>query len=90
MMETMEEPVSVSADEFAALEEKVLRAVEIVRRERDARSSAESEVAMLREQLDSLTRHSNAAQAQISTLNQERETVRVRVEKMLEQMDEML
>ena len=81
---------SISADEFQALEQKVLRAVEIVRREREARAAAEAEVAALREQLDALTNASNSAQTQITTLNQERETVRLRVEKMLQQMDELL
>ena len=81
---------SISQDEFQALEQKVLRAVEIVRREREARAAAEQEAAALREQLDALTSASNAAQSQITTLNQERDAVRQRVEKMLQQMDELL
>lgn len=81
---------AISADEFQALEQKVLRAVEIVRREREARTAAEAEVAALRQQLDDLTSASNTAQTQITTLNQERDQVRLRVEKMLQQMDELL
>ena len=42
---------SVSVDEFQALEQKVLRAVEIVKREREARAAAEAEVRTLREKL---------------------------------------
>ena len=42
----------MSADEFQALEQKVLRAVEIVKREREARAAAEAEVASLRAQLE--------------------------------------
>jgi hypothetical protein len=87
----------ISQDEFQALEQKVLRAVEIVRREREARVAAETEAAeqrelaqALREQLDALASASNSAQTQITTLNQEREAVRLRVEKMLQQMDELL
>ena len=82
----------ISLDEFQALEQKVLRAVEIVRREREARvaAEAEAEAAELRAQLDSLASASNSAQSQITTLNQERESVRLRVEKMLQQMDELL
>ena len=86
----MDNSTAVSADEFQALEQKVLRAVEIVRREREARAAAEAEVASLREQLDSLKHASNDAQTQITTLTQERTTVRLRVEKMLQQMDELL
>lgn len=41
----------VGADELQALEEKVLRAVEIVKREREARAAAEAEVAQLHQQL---------------------------------------
>lgn len=90
-METATTPsTAISADEFQALEQKVLRAVEIVRRERDARTAAESEVAALRQQLEDLTAASNTAQTQITTLNQERDQVRLRVEKMLQQMDELL
>lgn len=83
-------PPAISADEFQALEQKVLRAVEVVRREREARAAAEAEVAALRAQLDALTHSSNEAQTQITTLNQERNSVRLRVEKMLQQMDELL
>ena len=86
----MESGASISPDEFQALEQKVLRAVDVVRREREARAAAEAEADSLRKQLDELTSASNAAQNQITTLNQERETVRLRVEKMLQQMDELL
>ena len=46
-------PISptVSQDEFQALEQKVLRAVEIVRHEREARAAADAEGAHLRQQL---------------------------------------
>lgn len=89
-METANTSTTISLDEFQALEQKVLRAVEIVRREREARIAAEAEVAALREQLDALASASNATQTQITTLNQEREAVRLRVEKMLQQMDELI
>ena len=84
------ENANISADEFQALEQKVLRAVEVVRREREARAAAEAEAASLREQLHALTEASNHAQNHINTLNQERDSVKSRVEKMLQQMDELL
>lgn len=95
----------VSVDEFQALEQKVLRAVEIVKSEREARANAEAEAASLREQLSAARRElerrdadarneSDAAQkilaeaqGQIDVLNQERDAVRQRVEKLLSQMD---
>ena len=88
---------TITQDDFQALEQRVLRAVEIVRREREARAAAEAEVVALREQLDAtqeqlenLTGASNTAQEQITTLNQERDAVRLRVEKMMQQIDELL
>jgi hypothetical protein len=84
----------ISMDEFQALEQKVLRAIEIVKREREARATAEAEVVELRAQLDAhiakQAEELSAAHSQVSTLNQERDAVRQRVEKMLEQMDELL
>ena len=81
---------SISQDEFEALEQKVLRAVEIVKREREARAAAEAEVANLREQLEFQNLVATEAQSSITTLNKERDQVRQRVEKMLHQMDELL
>lgn len=81
---------SISADEFQALEQKVLRAVEIVKREREARTAAEAEVASLREQLAAQKASETAQNNQLSTLQQERENVKNRVEKLLQQMDELL
>ena len=98
----------ISLDEFQALEQKVLRAVEIVKREREARAAAESEVAQLRQQIATQTtqaksdvdeararaeaaeKERHAAEGQIAALTQDREDVRQRVEKMLQQMDELL
>ena len=81
---------TVSADEFQALEQKVLRAVEIVKREREARAAAEAEVTNLRAQLADQQQLASMAETEINTLSKERESVRLRVEKMLEQMDELL
>ena len=82
---------TISVDEFQALEQKVLRAVEIVKREREARAAAEAEVASLRDQLAQLERsvQPNRIPAPRS-LTKERDDVRKRVEKMLQQMDELL
>jgi len=91
----------VSVDEFQALEQKVLRAVEIVKREREARAVAEAEVAALRDELaaqaqaaenrvQAVLRDKAVAESKIAALNEDREAVRLRVEKMLHQMDELL
>lgn len=41
----------VSLDEFQALEQRVLRAVEIVKQEREARTAAEAELGRVRDEL---------------------------------------
>ena len=85
---------TITVDEFQALEQKVLRAVEIVKREREARAAAESEVAALRAQLEAQAATQGealtAAQSELTALSKERDVVRQRVEKMLQQMDELL
>ena len=78
---------SFSFDEFQALEQKVLRAVEIVKREREARAAAEAEVVALKAQLAA---QASASDTQLTTLNKERDAIRQRVESMLSQMDELL
>jgi len=80
----------ISADEFQALEQKVLRAVEIVKKEREARATAEAEVASLREELATYKQNARTAESELNTLTKERDQVRVRVEKMLQQIDELL
>ncbi|GGG64385.1 hypothetical protein [Edaphobacter dinghuensis] len=81
---------TISVDEFQALEQKVIRAVEIVKREREARAAAEAQVASLNDQLESQLSAQIAVEAQLTTLTKERDAVRQRVEKMLQQMDELL
>jgi LytS/YehU family sensor histidine kinase len=91
----------VSVDEFQALEQRVLRAVEIVKREREARAAAEAEIKKLREQveahevtakgqIEALQKDNAAAQALIGTMTQERDAIREKVERLLKQMDELL
>jgi hypothetical protein len=81
---------TVSVDEFQALEQKVLRAVEIVKKEREARAAAEAEATALREELANYKSNARMAETELTTLTKEREQVRVRVEKMLQQIDELL
>jgi hypothetical protein len=80
----------ITVDEFQALEQKVLRAVEIVKKEREARAAAEAEIASLREELATYKQNTRIVEAELNTLTKERDQVRVRVEKMLQQIDELL
>jgi chromosome segregation ATPase len=66
----------VSVDEFQALEQKVLQAVEIVKREREARGAAEAEAKSLREKLVAqsaeLQRQIDSAKSQARTAESEK------------------
>lgn len=88
---------TISADEFQALEAKVLQAVEMIRREREARAAVEAdrnaaraEVATLHERLQSLEEANSTARTELDTYHHERESMRGRVERLLAQMDELL
>jgi chromosome segregation ATPase len=89
-MSTSTISTGITADEFQALEQKVLRAVEIVKKEREARAAAEAEIASLREELATYKQNTRIVEAELNTLTKERDQVRVRVEKMLQQIDELL
>lgn len=94
----------IGTDEFQALEQRVLRAVEVVRREREARAAAEGELSRLKQrvteqaaEIERLERDhaeqrlaAEAAQNELATLQDERAEVRQRIERMLHQMDELL
>ena len=88
---------TISADEFQALEAKVMQAVEMIRRERDARAAieaernaAQAEVAALQERLHSLEETNSTARTELEMVHREREGMRGRVERLLAQMDELL
>jgi len=77
-------------NEFAALEERVLRAVALVRHEREARVAAEQRTAVLESQLLVLQAEVATAeqlQQEVDGLRAEREQVRGRVDRLLSQLD---
>jgi hypothetical protein len=79
--------LAMSADDFSALEERVLRAVEVVRRERQARSEAEERAAKAESQLTEQGQQLERAEQDVKQLRAERDHVRERVEKLLKQLD---
>ncbi len=87
----------ISADEFQALEDKVLQAVEMIRHERESRSAVEAErdaakaeIAALQERLASLEEANSTVRTELEGFHREREAVHGRVERMLAQIDELL
>lgn len=95
--------LAVSVDDFSALEERVLRAVEMLRHERQARAAAEVRIAeaekrsaqveeqlgLIQAQLNQQTPLIEQLQNEIFGLRSERDTVRHRVERLLAQLDSL-
>ena len=80
----------ISVDEFQALEQRVLRTVELIRSEREARVHAEAEVTALKELLDHASSENSALTSEVSALKQERQQVKGRVDAMLKQLDALV
>ena len=81
----MAEEVSdqVPADDFQALEDKVYRTIELYKAAREARSVAERDVRRLREREEEV----ETMRREMVRLRKEREDIRGRVEKMLQQIE---
>jgi uncharacterized coiled-coil protein SlyX len=87
-IEAEPEPVTVlTSDDFSALEERVLRAVSLVRREREARAAAEERIAALEAKLQAPNPVIERLEQEIESLRVEREQVRQRVDRLLGQLD---
>jgi len=79
--------LALSADDFSALEDRILRAVNLVRRERLARADAEERAMQAELRLAEQTPQIEQLQSELNTLRAERDHVRQRVERLLTQLD---
>jgi hypothetical protein len=79
--------LAVSADDFLALEERVQRAVEVVKRERQARAAADARAAEAEAKVLAQAAQTERLQSELSVLRAERDQVRQRVERLLAQLD---
>ena len=79
---------TLAASDFQALEERVLRAVELLKAEREAHAAASERVAELERQLAGRSEESSRLEGEIRQLQQERDHVRGRVERLLKHLDE--
>jgi len=79
--------LTVSADDFSALEQRIVRAVEMVKRERQARIAAEERAAHVESQLDDQAPRIEQLEKELHALKGERDHVRQRVERLLGQLD---
>jgi chromosome segregation ATPase len=80
---------TVTVDDFTALEQRVLRTVEVVKTERAARAEADARAERLRGEVEAHAAQLEQTQEQLRTLEREREHVRQRVERLLKQLDEI-
>jgi len=79
--------LTVSADDFSALEDRIVRAVEMVKRERNGRTAAEERVQQAEMELRQIAPRIESLEREIITLKNERDHVRQRVERLLGQLD---
>jgi hypothetical protein len=77
----------VPADDFQALEEKIYRTIEMYKAARQAQAAAERDTQRLRQQLEERDQELVTLRRDSVQLKKEREVIRGRVEKMLEQIE---
>ncbi|MGA3135177.1 MAG: hypothetical protein ABSC88_04195 [Terracidiphilus sp.] len=81
------ENLAVSADDFLALEERILRAVNLVKRTRAAHAAAEERASQAEVRLREQAPLVEQLQQEVNALRAERDQVRQRVERLLAQLD---
>jgi chromosome segregation ATPase len=79
--------VTPSNADFKSLEEKILRTIELLKSAREGKAAAERDAARLREQLNEREEDVETMRQELVGLRREREDVRSRVEKMLDQIE---
>jgi hypothetical protein len=79
--------LALSSTDFSALEERVVRAVNLVKSERQARSAAEQRTGSLESRLQEQIGLVKSLQEEVKVLHAERDQVRQRVERLLSQLD---
>lgn len=77
------------ADDFQALEERVMRLVELVRGERRERAKAEENAATLQQLLEEQGAQLARTEEELRSLSSDRDQVRNRVERLLKQLDDL-
>jgi hypothetical protein len=86
---TEEVSAQVPAEDFVALEEKVYRTIELYKAAKEARATAERDMQRLREQLEEREEENVTMRRELVQLRKDREDIRGRVEKMLNQMENL-
>ena len=76
-------------EDFPALEEKIYKAIEMLKSAQAGRAAAERDAHRLRVQLEEREDELEGLRATVISLRKERDEVRARVEKMLKQIDSL-
>jgi gamma-glutamyl:cysteine ligase YbdK (ATP-grasp superfamily) len=79
-----------SSNDFQSLEEKIYRAIELLKEARSQKAAVELELANVREMLEAQSAEAESLRRQLQSLQQERSEVRLRVEKLLGDVDAIL
>jgi uncharacterized coiled-coil DUF342 family protein len=88
---TREVEIEKSAGEdFPALEEKIYKAIELLKSAREGKAAAERDANRLRDQLEQREEELEMMRSEVVSLRKEREEVRSRVEKLLKQIDSLV
>ena len=88
--ETEMEVRTGGGDNFPALEERIYKAIELLKSARDGKAAAERDAGRLREQLEQREEEVEMLRGEVLSLRKDREEVRGRVEKMLKQIDTLV
>jgi chromosome segregation ATPase len=76
-------------DDFQALEERIVRTVELLKIERELRSSAERQAAQHAERMEEQAARLARVEEDLAQLRAERDAVRQRIERLLKQLEEV-
>ncbi|HUZ04228.1 MAG TPA: hypothetical protein VMU62_02635 [Acidobacteriaceae bacterium] len=87
MTAVKEQELALTVDTFSALEQRVVRTIELLRTERDQRVSVEKQLAHTKEELELHGMEISDLRRELAELNKERDAVRQRVERLLENLD---
>lgn len=82
-----DQELAAAADTFAALEQRVVRAIELLNREREQRAGTERQLANLREQLEKEHAQNASMRREMEDMLHERDAIRSRVERLMNSLD---
>ncbi len=87
MTAVKEQELALTADTFSALDQRVVRTIELLRTARAHRANAEKHLAAVREELELHAMETADLRRELDEHNKERDAVRQRVERLLENLD---